>query len=116
MHGAGVLQPGGDPRAVRHHGAARQPARGAARQQEQRQPPAPAQRAQRGSGRRRAAAAAQRRHRRGGRLQQAHGHAVRSLHDMLDAADGMLSHTKLTRSLLNILRTNTLSTIIALPY
>lgn len=77
--GAGVLQPGGDPRAVRHHGAARLAARGAARVQVQ----LPAARARRAR-----AAPPQRRHRRGGGLQSPHGHALRALHDLLAAADG----------------------------
>lgn len=83
MHGAGVLQPGGDPRAVRHQRAARLGARGAARQQVQLQ----TARARRP----RAAAAPQRRHGRGGRLQPAHGHALRALHDLLATTDGELT-------------------------
>lgn len=80
MRRAGVLQPGGDPRAVRNQRAARLGARGAARQQVQ-LPPASARRA-------RAPRAPQRRHRGGGRLQPPHGNALRAFHDLLDASDG----------------------------
>lgn len=83
MYDPGVLQPGSDTSFIRDYGAARLAARCEARVQEQ-LPAAPAQHQRQQPER----AASQCSDSGGGRFQQADGHALRTLHDMLDAANG----------------------------